>query len=516
MRPTFLGFETAKSSVFTNQKALDIVGNNLANVDTEGYSRQRVDRTSVAPSAFSSKVASNRTGLAGMGVDTLGVSQTRDSFIDKCFRDEYSIAAYHGQSADILSAIQSALVDGGDITSDAGLQGAMEKIYSALNDFIKEPTQSSGANVVMSACKNLCQVLNQLDSSLLQVRDQQIGDMEVSVTRTNEILAQIAHLNHTISSDATVVTNPDNEYFRPNELMDQRNLLLDELSGYGNVNIIEKGDGTVTVEMGGHTVVEGDKYSDLSMATDSRGYVSLKWRSSGEDVSLTGGTLLARQEYINGRGRNVQSSSESVKQGIPYYRDRLNTFASSFVQLVNSTIPQYDKETGQPLEIDGQIQYKTLLAARTPDGSLSPDYPISAANITLSSEWQTGGGGYLVYNPDEAVEEYAQQLASTLTDTNFTFKSYGETFEGSFVEYHAEMLGRLGSDLSFEANRQEATSAVADEFVTHRDSISGVSKDEETTDMLKYQKSYEAAARLMTVLDEVLDVIINRMGRVGL
>lgn len=516
MRPTFMGFETAKSSVFTNQKALDIVGNNLANVNTEGYSRQRVDRTSVAPSAFSTKVASNRTGLAGMGVDALGVSQTRDSFIDKCFRDEYSVAAYHGQSAEILAAIQSALVDADDITSDAGLQGAMEQIYSALNDFIKEPTQSSGANVVMSACKNMCQVLNQLDTSLVQVRDQQIGDLEVSVKRTNEILAQVAHLNHTISSDATVVTNPNNEYFRPNELMDQRNLLLDELSGYGNVNIIEKGDGTVTIEMGGHTVVKGDQYNDISMATDSRGYVSLKWRSSGEDLSLTGGSLLARQEYINGRGSNVQSSAESAKQGIPYYRDRLNTFASSFVKMVNSTIPQYDQATGKPLEKDGQIQYKTLLAARTPDGSFSADYPVSAANITLSKDWQNAGGGYLVYNPDEAVEEYAQQMASTLTDTNFTFESFGETFKGSFVEYHAELLGRLGSDLSFESNRQKATSAVADDFLSRRDSISGVSKDEETTDMLKYQKSYEAAARLMTVLDEVLDVIINKMGRVGL
>ncbi len=162
MRPTFMGFETAKSAIFTNQKSLDIVGNNLSNVDTNGYTRQRVDRAAVAQSSFSTRIASNRTGLAGQGVEALGVSQTRDAFLDKCFRDEYAMASYHGQAADILSSIQNVLVDGKDITSASGIQGAIEQIYKSLNEYIKEPTLDSGANIVMSAFKNMCQVINQL------------------------------------------------------------------------------------------------------------------------------------------------------------------------------------------------------------------------------------------------------------------------------------------------------------------------------------------------------------------
>lgn len=103
-----------------------------------------------------------------------------------------------------------------------------------------------------------------------------------------------------------------------------------------------------------------------------------------------------------------------------------------------------------------------------------------------------------------------------MVEKKLTFQSYGESFTGTFAEYNVEMLGRLGADLQYQEGRQEASATVADDFLERRDQIAGVSQDEETADMLRYQKSYEAAARLMTVLDEVLDVLINRMGRVGL
>ncbi|NCB05160.1 MAG: hypothetical protein EOM69_06510, partial [Clostridia bacterium] len=110
-----------------------------------------------------------------------------------------------------------------------------------------------------------------------------------------------------------------------------------------------------------------------------------------------------------------------------------------------------------------------------------------------------------MYHKKEDVEDYAQKLAAALVDDAHAFRSYGEAFSGSFAEYTVEFLGKLGADLKFQQGRQKATAAVADDYLDQRDDVSGVSKDEETADMLKYQKSYEAAARLMTVLDEVLD-----------
>ena len=513
MRPTFMGFETAKSAIFTNQKSLDIVGNNLANINTAGYTRQRVERSAISPGSYSSRVSSSRVGLAGQGVETLGVSQLRDAFLDKCFRDEYAKASYHSQAANILSSIQSTLTDGNDITSFSGIQGAIEQLYSSLNQYINEPILDSGANIVMSAFKNICQVLNQLDEKLNVVANQQIEDLKSSVARVNEITAAIAHLNETISKDATSLSG--NEHFRPNELLDERNLLLDELASYGDIKVTQQSDGTVNVDFGNHRVVSGNKADTLSVGVTSDNLVSVHWRTSGENVMLTGGSILADLHFINGRGSNVQSRDESTMQGIPYYRDRLDSFAHALATLANSSVPEYDPVTDEPrLDANGKIVYKTLLAP-SPNGNPAGGQ-ITAGNISLSLEWTQNGPGYFIYNRNVAVEDYAQKLASTLVDTRFTFQSYGESFTGTFAEYNVEMLARLGADLKFHEGRHEAAATVADDFLERRDQIAGVSQDEETADMIRYQKSYEAAARLMTVLDDILDVLINRMGRVGL
>jgi len=517
MRPTFMGFETAKSAIFTNQKSLDIVGNNLANTNTAGYTRQRVERTPVSQSTFSTRVVSNRVGLAGQGVEALGVSQMRDAFLDKCFRDEYSKASYHGQAANILSSIQSTLTDGNDITSSSGIQGAIEQLYSGLNQFINEPTLDSGANIVMSAFKNICQVLNQLDEQLQVVANQQIEDLKSSVSRVNEISSAIAHLNETISKDAASLNTGENEHFQSNELLDQRNLLLDELSGYGDIKVTELSNGTINVELGGHKVVNGNKSDSLTVNVTGDNLVSVKWGTSGENIQLSGGSILADLHFINGRGNNIQNSDESAEQGIPYYRDRLSSFAYALASFANSSIPEYDPVTDEPkLDNMGNIIYKTLIGATTSSGAASSSVPITASNISVSTQWTQNGPGYFIYNRDESIEDYAQKMASTLVEDKFTFQSYGESFTGTFAEYNVEMLGRLGTDLQYQQGRQEASAAVADDFLERRDEIAGVSQDEEAADMLKYQKSYEAAARLMTILDEVLDVVINRMGRVGL
>ena len=99
-----------------------------------------------------------------------------------------------------------------------------------------------------------------------------------------------------------------------------------------------------------------------------------------------------------------------------------------------------------------------------------------------------------------------------MTQSDFTFKSFGETFTGTFEEFSTDIVSTLGSEISYQQNRAEATSSVTNDFLARRDEVSGVSRDEETANLLQYQKSYEAAARVMNVMDELLDVIINQMG----
>jgi len=508
LRATFMGLETARSAIAVNQKAQDIVANNLANTETNGYTRQRVERASVAVSSFSSRIGSSTIGSSGTGVTALGVSQIRDSFLDKCFRDEYSTNSGFSQTSEILNDILSVFPDGANIKDDSGLVGGLEGLYTNLNKFIQSPTSSSEANLVRTSFTNLTQVLQQLNSGLTKVCERQTENLKTTVDRTNDLFEQIANLNVSISGDATIMSNNGNEHFMPNELLDQRNLLLDELSSYGNINVKQNTDGTVNVEMGGKTVVNKGDFDSLTTTVDENNYVNVAWRTSGESVSFSGGAIKAYVSVINGRGSNVQSNAETRVQGIPYYRDRINTFASQLAKVANSTIPQ-------TFGADGKVAtYKTLLAGYKADGTDAD--VITAGNITVSNEWTNGGAAYIVFNKDENVEDYAQQLSNKLFKDSVSFSSYGENYSGTFTNYTIDMLGKIGTDVSFNAGRRDATATIADDYLSSRDSTSGVQRDEETADMLIYQKSYQASARMLTVMDEMLDTLINRVGRVGL
>ncbi len=517
IRPTFLGFETAKTGIFTNQKSLDIVGNNLANVNTEGYTRQRVDRSSLYTSTSTSRVASSTVGLMGQGVEALGVSQLRDSMLDTRFRNSYTETSYHGQSVSLLTDLQNALGDGSDITDESGLHGAIQQIYTAINDYLQAPTLSSSANVVMSAFQSATQALQQMNTRLQNVQKDATADLSTSVDRVNTIARQIAELNDSISTDSVVTTSGGNQYFQPNELLDQRNTLLDELSSYGNISVTNYGDGSIDVSFGGHQMVSGKDYTVMSTAQNGDGTVNVVWNDTGKAVNADSGSLRAYTDLINGRGPNVQSSNETNVRGIRYYQDCLNTYASALAQVANSSIPELDTTTGEPkVDDDGKTVYKTLLAAKSSDGTATSTTGITAANISISDTWTKEGAGYFVYSTDESVTKYAQQLCTALTDDSHTFQSSGEEFSGSFSDFEVDFLAKLGSDLSYQTGRQTATTAISSALNDSRDEVSGVNRDEETADMLKYQKSYEAAARIMTTLDDMLDVLINKMGRVGL
>lgn len=506
-----MGFETAKSAIFVNQKSIDIVGTNLANLDTNGYTRQRVDRTATYVTNGASRISGNRIGIMGQGVEALGVSQTRDAYLDKRFRDEYGKTGYHTEAADILSDIQSVFDDGQDITSLTGLTSAMEQIFDSIQDYAENPTLSTSANIVLSAFNNLTQVLNQFDSKLTNVYNQQSSDMKNTVDRVNQLLEQVAQLNKAISQDSLVTTSTS-ETYRPNELYDERNLVLDELAGYGNIEVTEKADGTVDVRLGGVLAVSDTSSNALHFSENEDNTVALTWVEGGSNANFTSGSLKADLEFINGRGPNVQNSTETPQRGIPYYRDKINTFANAVAYVANHAIPQLDADGNPVTDASGSPVYKTLIAAKKDDGTTSSTLPVTAGNISVSDEWLQGGPEYFIYSKDVADPSFAQSIAVNLTQKEFTFQSFGETFTGTFEQFAIDTVSTLGSDINYQQDRAEASSSVTDDFLARRDEVSGVSRDEETANLVQYQKSYEAAARVMNVMDELLDVIINQMG----
>lgn len=507
--PTFMGMETAKSAIFVNQASLNITGNNLSNVNTVGYTRQSVERSATVVHSYANRVGGNRPGILGQGVTSLGVSQTRDALLDARFREENSSTAYHDQFSTVLSEIELALGDATDITDSGSFYGAIEGLYASLNSFIQEPTSSTQANIVMASFQNLTQVLNQMDSNLTNLANDYALELDLDTARVNEIAAEIAHLNTIISCDHTN-GGVDTEYFGPNELFDQRNVLLDELSTYGNISVTTHADNQIDVSFGDHNIVSKDFAETLQLTTDSHGISYISFVSSGDNLSTTSGSLLATTHVLNGHGINATVNGQEPYQGIPYYRNQLDVLAAGIAEIANNTIPVVDADGNI---VDGE--FRTLIGAKTEAGQTTTKLGIDASNITISTDWVNAGSSYFVFDENEYVEDYAQELASKLLNQDFNFVSDGESFTGTFTEYYINIIGKLGTDITYHDNRADAFALVANSYLTERESVSGVSSDEETANLLKYQKSYEAAARLMTTFDEMLNVVINNMGLVG-
>ncbi len=495
MRPTFLGFETARKGLMVSQKALDITGQNITNISTPGYTRQRVDQVSMTISGQNSRYAINNNALAGQGVKINGISQIRDSFLDKRFREEYGDVGYYDQSTLILDDIEAAL----DEITSKGMKNALAGLFTSIQDLTKNPDQVTHANIVLTASRNITQVLNQFDTKLNAIREQQKFDMEIAVDEVNSILERLAGLNESISKDLFLGSASTNEYYKPNELLDQRNLLLDELARYADMRAVENADGTVTVDINGHVVVEQNKFETINMVRHSDQTVSANWQSTGGNVSLTTGSLKAFTDMINGRGAAASGIRETFEQGIPYYIDKIDNFAKKFVEVMNGSIPEVDS-AGVPIGT-----FKLLFEANNGGA-------ITAGSISVSGAWAAKPGYFIsdVYTDGELDNRHLLNLLGKFSED----MDYGD-FTGTFEEYINFYNTNIGQQKTFYQHRAENTAAIADELLNRRDAISGVSLNEEGTNLMLYEKAYQAASRLMTTLDEALDVLINRTGLVG-
>ncbi|MBD5095354.1 MAG: flagellar hook-associated protein FlgK [Subdoligranulum sp.] len=514
IRPTFLGFDTAKKGLTTAQKGIDIAGQNLVNWDSEGYTRQRIEQVALSQDNYSSRFSSNRVAVAGQGVDIVGISQQRDSFLDKRYREQYGDVGYFDKVDDILKDIQSSL-DILDAQGDSGLRGRMMALLDSLDVFSGQPDSPTNANIVATNVKKIADTLKLLDGKLAKVQEQHTYDMSVEVDEYNQMLAKVAEINRVILEDSGVINN--DARYGPNELYDERNSLIDKLSNMTDISVTHNVDGTVTLEAGGKIVVQGKKYETLDMSQNKNtGVISLRWLSTGEPVQLETGSIKASADYINGRGNNIVNPGETSERGVLYYKDQLDYIAQTFADVMNSTIPAGYKgqgpESGLEEDADGNVLYKTLIG--TTDGSGK----ITAGNISISEDWAKDSN-YLMTQRGNLDTTYILKLKERLnSDETNTFKPDGATegFTGTFLDYFKVIGTTLGSDISYSEGRYEAASVMASNLDDQRDSVAGVNVDEETANLMLYNKSLAAASRLMTTLDDALDVLINRTGRVGL
>lgn len=515
MRPTFLGFETQKRTLMLAQKNIDIVGNNISNINTPGYTRQRVDLYAMYLSSnrnidWSSR--SNSLAMAGQGANAYGVSQIRDIYIDKRYRENVAVESETAKSVQILTDIEDAL----DNFETDGLQWFTQQFFDALQDYSTEkPDSVEAATIARNSALSLCRLLNAYDEELKRIETTYVNDLKDTLDYINGLLEDMNVLNDKIVKEKFHY----NEGYDPNELCDEMNLYIDELATYGNITFSRNADGSYNVEMGGVRILDGKegKTNRILMEDYDKHGQAILFFESGDPLNIKSGELKSFYDMINGNGVYAQGH-QNGSYGIAYFKSAINEFARTIADTFNKA--NY-----------GDIDDSRLMFQSNVEGAI-----ITAGNIRVSDAWMKDATmigqkrlqdpltGLYYYGYDEVTDETGNvnlqnsnvlYLISQFDNQNIKFGNCHD-FQGSVYEYISFISNRLAQTIQYEDSRYQTAVITVNGLLDARDSVSAPQMDEEGINMLNYQKWYNASSRIVTTLDDMLDKLINGTGRVGL
>jgi flagellar hook-associated protein 1 FlgK len=442
---SFNGLNTALSAIRAQQAALDITSHNIANVETPGYSRQEAVFGARPTLNLPSGAKQDGTGAQlGQGVDVLTYRRLRDDFLDLQYRAQNMTGGQADVTAQRLGLAQDALGS----NSDASLGKLLDKFWSSWQTLASNPQSDSAKAGVVGAAQSLAQRFNTLDSDYAALGTQAtnaVTDMLSSAGPVKPIADELAKLN-------VQINQAQGAGAAPNDLLDRRDLLLDQLSRYGQVSVIPD----PTLDAAGQPAYPG-------MVQVSFGGAASPLVSQNTVTMPTAATLSPTPGGQIGGLLDVAAK-------VTGYRTALNGLAGSIISTVNT-------------------------ASATPifSGAGAADI----ANVSTSSTVRAGA-------------------AAGAPADNSVALALAALRGGAIDQGYAGLVQTIGSDVSQAKNNSATSESVLDSLSARRQSVAGVSMDEEMANMIRFQRGYQAAARALTTMDEMLNTLINSTGRVGL
>jgi flagellar hook-associated protein 1 FlgK len=454
-----VGLNTMVRALIAQQTALDTTAQNIANVSTPGYSRQRVKLAAVPPP--------NPTlpGIPGGGVEVQGIQRLHDQFIDFQRRGQMSSASYYQVKSDSLQLVQTAYNE----PSDSGLASAITGFFNAWRDVSNDPGQSAMRSAVVQSGQTLAFAAKNLSTSLTQQRDDANKRVDSDVKEINTLSAQIGVLNSKIVS-LRAVGDP------ASDLTDQRDQALDRLSQLANVAYSEDATGSVTVSLGGRTLVAGSTVAALQTAPNilNNNYFDVQWASDGSAATISSG--------------EIGGLLDQRDNDLPTRLNDLNTLIGQIITDVNTA-----HQAGYAL--DG-VTTGTSFFTGTDATNLAVD-PAVTANLDLVAAAATPAA------PGDG------DNALTIADLQSGLSMSAGT--QTYGDFYNSMVTSLGVDAKNTQSLAAAQQSTVDHLDQLQQSVSGVNLDEEMVNLTQYQRGYEAAARVVSSINEMLDALINKM-----
>lgn len=523
MSSSFSGYNIARQGIAVSRAMLEITGQNIANQNTVGYTRQRVDISSIGSLSGNSQYVKATDDNIGSGVSVDGFSQIRDDYLDVQYRRENALYGNNNAKTEVLNEI-------GYVYDDAvakTLNDQLSEMVTQLEALSHTPIDVVKQDIVKNSAVSFAQLLNKcagrIESSKKALTDKV---KDGSIVDVNNYLASIAELNKTIKS-ANISGN------KALELNDQRNTLIDKLSNYMNISVstkqVDVGSGVMVDELNidyvapngdSFALVDNGQYARLETLDTPEGLGIQLYdfndqpvtHSKNGSISIFNGDITGTLEkgalagYINTLNDQGQfGNPPSEDHGLPYYQKLLDTFANVFAKALNDANSTTTED-------------KPLFEATDGSGV------ITASNIAISDAWLNSGTAYITATKQEAQPgvdnsndntNILQMISLFEQKYSFATDSGTELFNGDFDSYLTNIATDLGMQISDAKSKLGTTESCLNDIETQRDSVSGVNVDDEVVNLIMYNQSLSASSRFMTTMDEAIETIINKMGLVG-
>ena len=448
----------ARDALMTQQLAISVTGQNIANVNTTGYSRQRVN--------LESKVIVTSDGPMGAGVIDQGVVRIYDQFLNVNIQGE--IQQKGRWQAENQSMQQVEIIF--DESSGDGLSQHMSQFWNAWQDLTLNPSGYAERKSLVTASEDMASNFQEKYQYLDQVQSDMDDRIIATTDEINNLASQISDLNNKI-------VNLEINGASANDFRDQRDVLINQLSEKINLSTAEDSDGRVTITLGDDNELVGNSTSRqlTTVVNTTSGYLDVAWADTSEVIPITDGNISG---WMNVRDILV-----------PDYKERLDLLAGQVIDQVNAihAVGQgLDDSTGNDFFIGGSAS--TIAVSPDIVGNVNL---IAAASGSVSPELIRG--------------DNSNALAIAGLQNELTMDSGSATFD----TYYNSLVSRVGSDVLNASSNLEHHTLTVDQMENYRESISGVSLDEEMVNLVKYQQGYSAAAKLIDTVRQMMDTVIG-------
>jgi flagellar hook-associated protein 1 FlgK len=538
MSESFFGLNIAIRGLFTAQRSLDTVNHNLNNINTPGYSRQQSIQVAAKPMALY-----DGTGMMGTGSDVVGVKRVRDEYLDFKYWSESVTLGEWNAKKEVLSDIEVTFNE----PSDSGFTTIMDDFYSSMQELAKDPSSAAVRALVKQRGVTLAKYFNSTAAHFEDLQQDVNYRIQTKVEEVNSYATQIQQLNRQIYTSEL-------DGNTANDLRDSRTLLVDKLSKLVNIEANEvvygklpdgRDDKHFVITISGKALVDHYNISKLAVVQrdavhqvnteDVGNLYEVKW-ADGNTLNIKGGELRGYLDVRDGNeGETGPNGIVSPNyKGIPYYQKKLNEFVRTFARAFNegyidedgdkafnaaedgighadgygynSTVPETRfftmKGTG-----DLPLSTTSFLNGETDPENIYHLYDdVTAKNFSVSSD--IIGDYNLISTTDTTGQSGNINVLNKLLDLRQNADMFSE---GAPEDYMKSLVATLGIDAEQAGNYESNQNTIVNQITNRRLSDSGVSMDEEMTNLVKFQQAYNASAKMIQTMGEIYDTLINKL-----